>query len=91
MEFMDRPLMFPANYSQMGDLMCTNIEINNDDVLEANMEQFFADITSTAADIESGRDRATITILETNDGSKRVAKIIEGLYNKCSGVFPKIV
>ena len=78
MEFMNRPLMFTAN-SQMGDEVCTNIEINNDNVLEANMEQFFATITSSAADIASGRESATITILETNDGGKRVAKIIEGL------------
>ena len=68
--FTNRALMFTAG-SQMGDSVCTNIEINNDDVLELNSEQFFADITSTAADIESGEDRATITILETNDGSKR--------------------
>ena len=76
--FINRPLMFTAG-SQMGDMVCTNIEIINDDVLESNMEEFFADITSSAADIELGRNPATITILETNDGSKRVAKMIEGL------------
>ena len=70
MPFTNRLLMFTAG-SQMDDSVCTNIEIINDGVLEPNMEQFFADITSTAADIESGRDRATITILETNDGGKR--------------------
>ena len=74
--FTNRSLMFTAG-SQMGDMVCTNIEIINDDVLEANMEQFFADITSSAADIVCGRERATIIILETNDGSKRVAKMIE--------------
>ena len=74
--FTNRPLIFTAG-SQMGDTVCTNIEIINDNVLESNMEQFFADITSTAADIESGGNRATITILETNDGGKRAAEIIE--------------
>ena len=68
--FINRPLMFTAG-SQMGDMVCTDIEIINDDVLEVNMEQFFADITSSAADVVSGRDRATITILETNDAGKR--------------------
>ena len=80
MAFTDRPLMFEAN-SQMGDIVCTNIEIINDNVLEPNMEQFFADIESSAADIVSGRERATITILETNDGGKKVAEIVEEIIN----------
>ena len=79
--FTNRPLMFTAG-SQMGDMVCTSIEIINDDVLEANMEQFFATITSSTAEIEIGRNLATITILETNDGSKRVAKMIEGLISE---------
>ena len=72
--FAGRQLSFAAN-SNMGDIVCTSIEIVNDDVLEANLEEFFADITSTAADIAIGRDRATIRLIESNDGSKRVAII----------------
>ena len=69
--FTDQSLTFTAG-SQMGDVVCTSIEIINDDVLEANIiEEFFADIASSAADIVCGRERATIIILETNDDSKR--------------------
>ena len=72
-QIVNRVLTFPAN-SMTGDTLCTNVNINNDMVLEMNMEMFFLDITSSDADIQPGRGRATVTILETNDGSKRNRK-----------------
>ena len=72
MDFMaisNRNLIFPAN-SMVGDTVCTNININNDMVLEMGVEMFFLDITSTDADIAAGRGRAIVSIIETNDESK---------------------
>ena len=65
----DLELTFPAN-SVMGSTVSAEIVINNDIVLETNGEMFFVDITSSDADIEIGRERATIQLNETNDDSK---------------------
>ena len=66
-EFSNRPLTFPAN-SATGTTVCTNVFINNDNTLEMDFEMFFLEISSTAADLQPGRERATVVIRETNDG-----------------------
>ena len=68
-QFANRVLTFPAN-SMTGSTVCTNVAINNDNTLEMDGEMFFLDITSTEADIVSGRERATVTLVESNDGSE---------------------
>ena len=68
MEIVNRLVTFPAN-SMTGDTVCTNVNINNDMVLEMSVEIFFLDITSSDADIAAGRGRATVSIIESNDQS----------------------
>ena len=65
--FSGRVLTFPMN-SGSGAEQCTNVMINNDNVVE-DSEMFFVDLTSNDADIVSGRERATITINDMDRGT----------------------
>ena len=62
-------LLFLAGAVQ-GDTACVDISIINDNVLEINGENFFADISSSDAVVQTGFDTATITFIETNDEGK---------------------
>ena len=64
--FSGRVLTFPSG-STMGQLQCTNIQINDDVILEQSGETFFAIINSSDAEISPGRGQANITLQEMND------------------------
>ena len=64
-----RILEFTAG-SMMGDILCTNIIIRNDNVLEMSGEQFFANIVSDDAEVID--PQASITLTEPNDESWRL-------------------
>ena len=64
-----RTLVFTAG-SMMGDLLCTNIIIRNDNVLEMSGEQFFANIVSDDAEVID--PQASITLTEPNDDGWRL-------------------
>ena len=66
--FSSRVLTFPID-SVGGDQQCTNVMINNDNVVEASGEMFFVNLASSDADIVPGRERATITIDDTDRGT----------------------
>lgn len=68
--FSNRVLTFPINsMTGAGSQQCTNVMINNDNVVESGGEMFFVDLVSSDADIVSGRGRATITIDDTDTGT----------------------
>ena len=69
---LSRTLTFPVG-SDQGSSQCTNINIVDDNFLEADIETFFADLTTDVniAQVDPTRSRATITILD-DDHSKRL-------------------
>ena len=71
---LSRTLTFAAGSAQ-GSSQCTNIDIVNDNFLEADIETFFADLTTdpNIAQVDPARSQATITI-QDDDMSKRLSE-----------------
>lgn len=68
--FSNRVLTFSdGSVSGSTSEQCTNVMINNDDVLEPGGEMFSVVLTSAGADIATGRGTATLTIMEDDLGS----------------------
>jgi len=71
---LSRTLTFPVGSAQ-GSSQCTNIDIVDDNFLEADIETFFADLTAdpNMAQVDPARSQATITIQDDNM-SKRLSE-----------------
>ena len=70
-----RTLTFSAGSAQ-GSSECTNIDIVDDNFLEANLESFFADLSTdpNVAEVDSARSRAAITIVDNNMGKRLIER-----------------
>lgn len=67
--FSGRVLTFPdGSVAGASSEQCTNVMINNDNVLEPDGEMFSVILASTGADIAAGRGTATIRIMENDQG-----------------------
>lgn len=77
-----RTLTFPIGSAQ-GSSECTNINIVDDNFLEADLESFFADLSAdpNVAEVDSARSRAAITIVDNNMGKRLIKCTPKFKYN----------